>query len=110
MTRIIGGSAGGRRLQTPKGDLTRPTSDGFKLADLDLELRREGDVLGKLQSGKRSTLRLLSVVRDVDVIEDAREAAIRVVEADPELAEDADLRAAIEALQQRAETDYLDKA
>ncbi len=86
------------------------TTDGFKLADLDLELRREGNVLGKQQSGKRSTLRLLSIIRDVDVIEEAREAALRVVAADPELAGDPALRAAVEALQHRAETDYLDKA
>jgi ATP-dependent DNA helicase RecG len=86
------------------------TSDGFKLADLDLELRREGDVLGKSQSGKKSTLRLLSVVRDVEVIEEAREAATRVIEADPELADEPLLRAAIGSLEHRAETEFLDKA
>ena len=86
------------------------TTDGFELADLDLELRREGDVLGKLQSGKRSTLRLLSVVRDVDVIEEAREAATGVIDRDPELVDEPLLRAAVVSLQRRAETDYLDKA
>ena len=47
----------------------RATTDGFELAELDLEIRREGDVLGTDQSGRRSTLRLLSVVRDVEVVE-----------------------------------------
>jgi ATP-dependent DNA helicase RecG len=86
------------------------TSDGFALAELDLELRREGDVLGRQQSGRRSSLRLLSVVRDVDIIEEARSSATRVVELDPGLEEHDRLRDAIEALARRAETDYLDKA
>src|SRR5213075_1848568 len=51
------------------------TSDGFELSRLDLENRREGDVLGASQSGKRSSLRLLSVLRDEDVIVSARAAA-----------------------------------
>ena len=91
-------------------DAVASTSDGFKLAELDLELRREGDVLGRQQSGRRSSLRLLSVVRDVDIIEEARSSATEVVERDPGLAEHEQLRAAIEALARRAETDYLDKA
>ncbi len=86
------------------------TTDGFKLADLDLELRREGDVLGKAQSGRRSTLRLLSVVRDVDVIEEARGAATELVDRDPRLEGAPVLRAAVDALQNRAATDFLDKA
>ena len=51
------------------------TGDGFELARLDVELRREGDVLGARQSGVRSSLRLLSVVRDEDVIARARDDA-----------------------------------
>jgi ATP-dependent DNA helicase RecG len=51
------------------------TTDGFELARVDLEQRREGDVLGRAQSGARSSLRLLRVVRDGEVIEDARAAA-----------------------------------
>jgi ATP-dependent DNA helicase RecG len=61
------------------------THDGFALAQVDLETRREGDVLGAAQSGVRSSLRLLRVVRDVDVIEDARAEATALVDADPEL-------------------------
>jgi ATP-dependent DNA helicase RecG len=91
-------------------DAVASTSDGFKLAELDLELRREGDVLGRQQSGRRSSLRLLSVVRDVDVIEEARSSATEVVGRDPGLAQHEQLRAATEALARRAETDYLDKA
>jgi ATP-dependent DNA helicase RecG len=91
-------------------DAVASTSDGFKLAELDLELRREGNVLGSQQSGRRSSLRLLSVVRDVDVIEEARSSATAVVEQDPQLEEHEQLRAAVAALARRAETDYLDKA
>jgi ATP-dependent DNA helicase RecG len=91
-------------------DAVASTSDGFKLAELDLELRREGNVLGSQQSGRRSSLRLLSVVRDVDVIEEARSSAAAVVERDPQLEEHEQLRAAVAALARRAETDYLDKA
>jgi len=61
------------------------TSDGFALAAADLELRREGDVLGAAQSGGTSSLRLLRVARDVDVIERARADATRFVADDPEL-------------------------
>jgi ATP-dependent DNA helicase RecG len=63
------------------------TTDGFELARLDLELRREGDVLGAMQSGRRSGLRLLSLLRDEDLIGQAREAAQGLVDADPELSE-----------------------
>ncbi len=62
------------------------TTDGFTLARLDLELRREGDVLGAVQSGRRSALKLLSLLRDEDLIGQAREAAQQLVEADPDLA------------------------
>jgi ATP-dependent DNA helicase RecG len=74
------GSAGRERL-----DAVAATTDGFELAQLDLELRREGDVLGAVQSGRRSGLKLLSLLRDADMISQAREAAQRLVHADPEL-------------------------
>lgn len=61
------------------------TTDGFELARLDLESRREGDVLGASQSGGRSGLRFLRLARDEDLIVQAHEAAWRTVEADPEL-------------------------
>ncbi|WP_188726458.1 ATP-dependent DNA helicase RecG [Pseudoclavibacter endophyticus] len=61
------------------------TLDGFELAQRDLELRREGDVLGSAQSGATSSLRLLRVARDGDLIDLARSAAGEVLEADPAL-------------------------
>ena len=67
-------------------DAVAATTDGFELAQRDLELRREGDVLGALQSGRRSGLRLLSLLRDADLIGQARQAAQQLVETDPNLA------------------------
>lgn len=61
------------------------TLDGFALAELDLAHRREGDLLGAAQSGRRSSLRLLSLRRDGRVIADAREAATALVASDPDL-------------------------
>ncbi|MGH4020662.1 MAG: ATP-dependent DNA helicase RecG [Pseudonocardiaceae bacterium] len=78
---------------SPEGTTTRErldavasTVDGFELARLDLELRREGDVLGAAQSGRRSGLKLLSLLGDEELIAQAREEAQRLVAADPELA------------------------
>lgn len=61
------------------------TSDGFALAEKDLELRREGDVLGAAQSGGRNSLRLLRVVRDADILATARDDARALIAADPTL-------------------------
>ncbi|WP_316296448.1 ATP-dependent DNA helicase RecG, partial [Clavibacter michiganensis] len=66
-------------------DAVAATLDGFELARVDLELRREGDVLGTNQSGGRSSLRLLRVAQDGDLIESAREHAHDVLEASPDL-------------------------
>nr|WP_235523194.1 ATP-dependent DNA helicase RecG [Cellulomonas sp. Root485] len=72
------------------------TTDGFELARVDLELRKEGDVLGSAQSGKRGTLRFLRIVSDGALIERARDDARALVEADPDLAAWPALRAAID--------------
>lgn len=72
------------------------TTDGFALAEVDLELRGEGDVLGDAQSGARSSLRLLRVVADADLISEARAAAERVIAEDPALTRHPVLAAAIE--------------
>ncbi|QTE28655.1 ATP-dependent DNA helicase RecG [Pengzhenrongella sicca] len=72
------------------------TTDGFALADVDLELRREGDVLGAAQSGGASSLRLLRVTRDGDLIAQTRVDASALVAADPTLARHPELRDAIE--------------
>jgi ATP-dependent DNA helicase RecG len=71
------------------------TLDGFELAQKDLELRREGDVLGNTQSGGRSSLRLLRVAKDGVLIGEARELATAVLDVDPELVDYPDLRDAL---------------
>ena len=84
------------------------TRDGFKLSEIDLVQRREGDVLGTDQSGRRSTLQLLSVVsaKDVAVIEEAREIATAFVAQDPTYSTNPDLAKAVWDLEDRA--DYLE--
>jgi ATP-dependent DNA helicase RecG len=86
------------------------TADGFELSRLDLEHRREGDVLGATQSGKRSSLRLLSVLRDEDVIVSARSAAEVVVEADPALEQHPALAGRVTALVETERAGFLEKS
>ena len=74
-------------------DAVAETSDGFDLAERDLELRREGDILGTAQSGGRSTLRLLRVTEHAELIERARDLAAQLLSRDP-LLESAPLLAA----------------
>jgi len=76
-------------------DAIADTTDGFALAQLDLELRREGDVLGALQSGRRSGLRLLSLLKHEEIIAKARVYAMEIVEHDPTLAEHGGLAALV---------------
>ena len=71
------------------------TLDGFELAQVDLEQRQEGDVLGRFQSGGQSSLRLLRVATDGDVIADARTAARELIGGDPEIRTIPALRAAV---------------
>lgn len=85
------------------------TLDGFELSRIDLEQRREGDVLGQAQSGARTSLRMLAVIEDEQVIEAAREEATAVVAADPELAGHPELRIALQALLDAEREQYLDK-
>jgi ATP-dependent DNA helicase RecG len=85
------------------------TRDGFELAQRDLEIRREGDVLGGSQSGMRSSLRLLRVVEDVAVIERARKVAEQIAKADPGLTEHPQLRAAMTRLDAE-QAEFLEKA
>jgi ATP-dependent DNA helicase RecG len=59
--------------------------DGFRLSEIDLELRGEGDVLGANQSGTRSSLKLLRVIHDADLIGRMRVAAAEVLGSDPTL-------------------------
>jgi ATP-dependent DNA helicase RecG len=90
-------------------DAVARTLDGFELSEIDLEQRREGDVLGQAQSGTRSSLRVLTVMDDRDVIEAAREEATALVRADPELAAHPDLRSALQSLLAADREEYLDK-
>ncbi len=90
-------------------DAVAATADGFALAQLDLEQRREGDVLGAAQSGRRSSLRLLQLLRDADVILAAREAAGEVVAADPALDRHPALAAAVAQLVDEERAGYLEK-
>jgi ATP-dependent DNA helicase RecG len=83
------------------------STDGFELSRIDLEQRREGDVLGAAQSGRRSSLRLLSVLRDEELIGQARQAATELVERDPELAGHPGLAREVAALTESDQADYL---
>ncbi|MEU4176022.1 ATP-dependent DNA helicase RecG [Streptomyces sp. NPDC026589] len=85
------------------------TLDGFELSRIDLEQRREGDVLGQAQSGVRSSLRMLTVIDDEEVIVAAREEAARIVAADPELEHLPELRTVLAALLDKDREEYLDK-
>lgn len=76
------GSPGRQRVEA-----VAETLDGFELAEVDLELRGEGDVLGDMQSGSRSSLKLLRVVKDAGMIAIARAFAEELVAEDPFLLE-----------------------
>ncbi len=89
-------------------DAVAATLDGFQLSRLDLEQRREGDVLGAAQAGRHSSLRLLQLLKDEDLIGQARTEATEVVEADPDLARHPALREAITELL-GVQAEYLDK-
>lgn len=80
---VTGAEAGS--LARQRVEAVAATLDGFELARVDLELRQEGDVLGASQSGGRSSLKLLRVARDGDVIADARELAGEMLAEDPGL-------------------------
>ncbi|MGY3338988.1 ATP-dependent DNA helicase RecG [Streptomyces filamentosus] len=85
------------------------TLDGFELSRIDLEQRREGDVLGQAQSGARSSLRVLTVIDDEEVIAAAREEATALVLADPDLEAHPGLRTALDALLSEEREEYLEK-
>ncbi|MEU2544999.1 ATP-dependent DNA helicase RecG [Streptomyces roseolus] len=85
------------------------TLDGFELSRIDLEQRREGDVLGQAQSGVRSSLRVLAVIDDEEVIAAAREEATALVLADPGLEAHPGLRTALDALLSEEREEYLEK-
>ena len=104
VTDIDPGSPARERLDAVAG-----TVDGFSLSRLDLEQRREGDVLGAAQAGRRSSLKLLSLLADEELIGQAREEAAAVVDSDPELARHPGLSAAIDDLLGPQRAEFLDK-
>ena len=105
LTRAEPGSPGRARL-----DAVAASDDGFVLAEADLEARREGDVLGAAQSGRRRSLRLLSLLRDRDVIGTAREIAGQMVDVDPSLGENPALKRRVEALEAQDRAEFLAKS
>ncbi|MER5910021.1 ATP-dependent DNA helicase RecG [Streptomyces sp. NPDC001982] len=90
-------------------DAVAATLDGFELSRIDLEQRREGDVLGQAQSGARTSLRVLAVIEDEEIIAEAREEAAAVVAADPDLEHLPGLRTALDALLDEEREQYLEK-
>ena len=91
-------------------DALARSSDGFELSRIDLEQRREGDVLGRSQSGYRSTLENLRVLRDEDTIVAARGAAEALLDADDTLSGHPDLRAAVETLEASVQSAFMEKS
>jgi ATP-dependent DNA helicase RecG len=91
----------------PRLDAVAATRDGFELSRVDLEQRREGDILGASQSGHRSTLKNLSVLKHPEIIEAARQDARELIAADPELAGCPDLARAASRTGSEEQTEYL---
>jgi ATP-dependent DNA helicase RecG len=91
-------------------DAVAATLDGFTLSRLDLEQRREGDVLGAAQAGRKSSLKLLTLLADEDLIGAARREATDLVDADPALAGEPALHAAVTALLDQQRAEFLEKA
>ncbi len=86
------------------------TRDGFELARVDLAARREGNILGAAQSGRRSGLRLLSLLSDETIITEAREEATYLVAGDPDLVDHPAMAAQVARLSEDERAEYLDKA
>ena len=93
----------------PRIEALVASTDGFELAEIDLELRGEGTLMSSAQKG-RSDLRLASLRRDRELIEQAREVAFRIIDDDPELAQSDVLRSEITLLLSEREGDYLTKS
>jgi ATP-dependent DNA helicase RecG len=85
------------------------TLDGFELSRIDLDQRREGDVLGRAQSGTKSHLRLLRVLRDEALIEEARRVAVDLISKDPKLASHPALATQVAILKEEERSAFLDK-
>jgi ATP-dependent DNA helicase RecG len=90
-------------------DAVAATTDGFELARLDLEQRREGDVLGAAQSGRRSSLKLLTLLKDEELIRKARDEAAALLDDDPDLERHPVLAGELAALVDDDRAEYLEK-
>jgi ATP-dependent DNA helicase RecG len=86
------------------------TGDGFQLSRLDLQQRREGDVLGSAQAGRRSSLKLLRLLEDEDPIAEARQEAAKLADTDPLLDRHPALKEAIDDFLGDRRAEFLDKA
>jgi ATP-dependent DNA helicase RecG len=91
-------------------DAVAATTDGFELSRVDLEQRREGDVLGRSQSGFRSSLQNLRVLRDEKTIVEAREAAQALLAHDPELSGAPELGRRVTELQDSRQSEFMEKS
>ncbi len=91
-------------------DAVAGTLDGFALSRIDLEQRREGDVLGTAQAGRKSSLKLLRLLDDEELIGQARDEATKLVDADPALAGQPGLAEAVRALIDLERATFLEKA
>jgi ATP-dependent DNA helicase RecG len=96
--------------QRERLDAVAATADGFQLSRLDLQQRREGDVLGSAQAGRRSSLKLLRLLADEDLIAAARVEATALVGADPQLTAHPAVKEAIDDLLGDRRAEFLDKA
>jgi ATP-dependent DNA helicase RecG len=100
-------------LGTPARDrlaAVESTTDGFVLSQVDLEQRREGDVLGARQSGGRSSLQNLRVLRDETTILQARAAAGSLLDADYALGQAPLLRQAVEDIERTDHSEFVDRS
>ena len=90
-------------------DAVAATQDGFELSRIDLEQRREGDVMGASQSGAKSKLRLLRVLRDEAMIETARDEATALIDQDPILSYESELAKALAQLESDTTSEFIDR-
>ncbi len=91
-------------------DAVAATVDGFALSRLDLEQRREGNVLGAVQAGRKSGLKMLTLLQDEELIVQARVEAQALVDGDPQLAAHPALAGAIQTLLDEEQANFLEKA
>ena len=95
-------------VSSPRVDALVESTDGFYLAEVDLELRGEGTIMNTAQKG-RSDLKLASLRRDRDLIELARTAATELIAGDPTLKSHNEIRDEIDLLLTPDEEEFLFK-